>query len=300
MKTVNTQRQGMTFCLQKKKIPLIRRLIPFLLNYLKKFSRFRRHINGIVISTAIVIQTTDKILVCGLNDNFFLFSNKACNILIKYSEGVGEMNKITKKRINIRRKDQLNRKLALQVIFSIVLVAAVIVTKQLDSDLSRRFLNTADEKMSESIEPKEAGNSIRGFMSGVKDKVLSLSGNKAEYAAPVNGKIYQDYGLNKSGDTSFYNHGLDIKSNTQSVRSISDGKVTQVGNNEKLSNYVVVEKDGKTIIYGKINEALVGEGDKISKGDIIGALNEENMLLHIEVWEDGESVNPSKLFDMNE
>lgn len=210
------------------------------------------------------------------------------------------MNKITKKRINIRRKDQFNRKLALQVIFSIVLVAAVIVTKQLDSDLSRRFLDTADEKMSESIEPKEAGNSIRGFMSGVKNKIFSLSGNKAEYAAPVNGKIYQDYGLNKSGDTSFYNHGLDIMSNTQSVKSISDGKVTQVGSNEKLSNYVVVERDGKTIIYGKINEAFVGEGDKISKGDIIGALNEENMLLHIEVWEDGESVNPSKLFDMNE
>jgi len=61
-----------------------------------------------------------------------------------------------------------------------------------------------------------------------------------------------------------------------------------------------VEEDGKTIIYGKIKEALVSEGDKVSKGEIIGALNEENMLLHIEIWEDGESLNPAKLFDMNE
>lgn len=208
------------------------------------------------------------------------------------------MNKITRKKISIKRKEQINRKLALQVIFSIVLVTVVIVTKQLDSELSRQFLNAADEKVSNSIEPNEAKNSILDFIEGIKSKMPSLSRNNSEYAAPVSGEIYQSYGLNKQGDTSFYNHGLDIKSDTQSVRSISDGKVTQSGNNEKLSNYVVVEEDGRTIIYGKINEVFVTEGDKISKGDIIGALNAESMLLHIEVWEDGESVNPSKLFDI--
>lgn len=210
------------------------------------------------------------------------------------------MNKITRKRISIKRKDQFNKKLALQIIFSIVLVAAVIVTKQMDSDLSRHFLNTADEKMSESIEPKKVGNSIIDFVTGMKNKIPFMSKDSSEYAAPVNGRIYQSYGLSKSGETSYYNHGLDIISDTQSVKSISKGKVTQVGNNEKLSNYVVVEEDGRTIIYGKIKEALVSEGDKVSKGEIIGALNEENMLLHIEVWEDGESLNPAKLFDMNE
>lgn len=215
-------------------------------------------------------------------------------------EGVGEMNKIPRKRISIKRKDQFNKKLAFQVIFSIVLVAAVIVSKQLDSDLSRQFLNVTDEKISESIEPKKVGNSIFDFMTGIKNKIPFLADDTREYAAPVNGRIYQSYGLNKTDNASYYNHGLDIMSSTQSVRSISDGKVTQVGNNEKLSNYIVIEKDGKTIIYGKINESFVGEGDKVSKGDIIGALNEENMLLHIEVWEEGESVNPSKLFDMNE
>jgi len=46
--------------------------------------------------------------------------NKACNILIKCREGVGEMNKITRKNISIKRKDQFNKKLAFQVIFSIV------------------------------------------------------------------------------------------------------------------------------------------------------------------------------------
>lgn len=208
------------------------------------------------------------------------------------------MNKMTRKKINIKRKEQLNKKLALQVIFSIILVAAVIVTKQLDFELSRKFLNVTDEKMTKSIEPDEAKNSILDFISGIKAKMPSFSRDTSEYTAPVNGKIYRNYGLNKQGDNSFYNHGLDIKSDMESIRSISDGMVIQSGNNEKLSNYVVVEENGKTIIYGKADEIFVTEGDKISKGDIIGALNAESMLLHIEVWEDGESINPSKLFDI--
>jgi murein DD-endopeptidase MepM/ murein hydrolase activator NlpD len=215
-------------------------------------------------------------------------------------EGVGEMNSITRKRINIKRKEQFNKKLAFQVIFSIVLVIAVIITKQLDTDFSKQFLSEADKKMSENIEANEVGNSIRDFMTGLINKLPFMSKEASQYAAPVNGRIYMKYGLNKEGESSYYNHGLDIISNTQSVRSISGGKVTQIGNNEKLSNYVVIEEDGRTIIYGKINQAFVNKGDKVSKGDIIGALDEENMLLHIEVWEDGESINPTKLFKLNE
>lgn len=215
-------------------------------------------------------------------------------------EGVGEMNKITRKNFSIKRKDQFNKKLAFQIVFSIVLVTAVIITKQMDSDLSKQFLNATDQKMNESIEPKEVGSSILDFMTGIKNKIPFLSKDTPEFSAPVNGRIHMNYGLNKNGDSSYYNHGLDIVSNTQSVRSISDGKVTQVGNNEKLSNFIVIEQDDKTIIYGNIIEAFVAKGDKVSKGDIIGALNEENMFLHIEVWENGESLNPSKLFDMNE
>lgn len=210
------------------------------------------------------------------------------------------MNKITKKRINLKRKEQFNRKLAVQIIFSIVLVAAVIATKQLNSDKFRQLLNTADEKMSESIKPQEVENSIHNFGIDIKNKIPFRSKDTSEYAAPVSGKVYLNYGLAKSGEMTYYNHGMDIVSNTQSLKSISDGKVTQVGSNEKLSNYVVVEENDKTIIYGKIKETFVSEGDKVSKGEIIGALNEENMLLHIEVWEDGESINPAKLFNMNE
>jgi murein DD-endopeptidase MepM/ murein hydrolase activator NlpD len=212
---------------------------------------------------------------------------------------VGEMNKITRKRINIKRKENINKKLALQVIFSIILVAAVIVTKNIDSEASRKFLDAADQKITQSLNLKEVKSTIGEVALGIKSMIPFINSKGSDFAAPVSGKIYKDYGINKGTDANYYNHGLDIISNTQSVKSISSGKVVQLGNNEKLSDYVVVESEGKTIIYGQIKESFVAEGERVAAGDIIAALNEENMMLHLEVWEDGESVNPTKLFDID-
>jgi murein DD-endopeptidase MepM/ murein hydrolase activator NlpD len=212
-----------------------------------------------------------------------------------YGRG-GEMNKLTKKRINIKRKEQFNKKLALQVIFSIVLVAAVIVTKNINSDLSEKFINAADEKMSASIELLQVRDTITGGFKAAINKLPFVG--KKESASPVIGTLYRKYGLNKTDDVSYYNHGMDIKSETQSVKSITEGKVVSLGNNEKLSGYIIIQNDEKTFIYGKINETYVKEGDSVSKGDVIGALKEDNMILHIEVWEDGASINPSTLYDL--
>jgi septal ring factor EnvC (AmiA/AmiB activator) len=205
------------------------------------------------------------------------------------------MNKITKKRFNIKRKETFNKKLALQVIFSIVLVGAVIVMKNINSDLSERFMEAADEKMNASIELLEVKDTItEGFSTAVKK--LPFIGDKK--STPVIGTLYRKYGLNKSDESSYYNHGIDIKADSQSVKAITDGKVVSLGSNEKLSGYIVVQNDDMTLIYGKIHEAFVSEGDSVSKGDLIGALDEENMILHIEVWEDGASINPTSLFDL--
>ena len=206
------------------------------------------------------------------------------------------MNKLTKKRINIKRKEQFNKKLAMQVIFSIVLVAAVIVTKNIHSDLSEKFMDAADEKMSASIELLQVRDTIADGFTSVINKLPFVG--KRESATPVIGTLYRKYGLNNEQDASYYNHGIDIKSDVQSVKSITEGKVVSLGNNEKLSGYIVIQNDERTFIYGKINETFVKEGDSISKGDVIGSLDEENMILHIEVWEDGASINPSALFDL--
>ncbi|MEL7647039.1 MAG: M23 family metallopeptidase [Sedimentibacter sp.] len=209
------------------------------------------------------------------------------------------MNKIPRKRISIKRKENFNRKLALQVVFSIVLVAAVIVAKNMESDASRKFINAAEEKISQSLKLDELKNTVEEFASSVVDR-MPFAKSSSDFTAPVSGQIYKEYGLNKDKDQSYYNHGLDIISDTQTVKSMSSGTVIQIGNNEKLSDYVVVESDGKTIIYGQIKEAFVSEGEKVAAGDIIASLSEAERHLHLEVWEGGESLNPAKLFDLKD
>lgn len=214
-------------------------------------------------------------------------------------EGVGEMNKITKRRINIKRKESVNKKLAFQIIFSILIVSAVILTKQMDSNFSKQFLNTANEVMTVDFKFENVSENIKGFMVGVKNKLPFVSKDKDEFAAPVSGTIYQNYGVVNGGDNTFYNHGIDIVSNTLSVKSVSNGTVSKLGTNERLSNYIVVEEGDRLIIYGSVQQSFVNEGDSVLKGDILGTLDEENMKLHLEVWENGESVNPSELFKVS-
>ncbi len=210
------------------------------------------------------------------------------------------MNKTTKKRVGIKRKEFFNKKLAVQVGFSIILVVAVIFTKQFDTSLSRQFINVTEEKLNENIDPSSITGAFKNALVSVRDKIPFLSKKDEVYAAPVNGKIYQEYGITEKSDVSYYNHGVDIASNTQAVKSISKGTVLMVGNNEKLSNFIVIQDEDKKIIYGKIDETLVNKGDNIKKGDIIGALREDNKILHLEVWENGESINPSKLFKLSD
>jgi murein DD-endopeptidase MepM/ murein hydrolase activator NlpD len=209
------------------------------------------------------------------------------------------LNKLNKRNFNIKRKDFFNKKLAFQVSFSIILVACVIVAKEFDSSLSSQIIGVTEEKIENDLSFASIKENFFDLTGSVKSNIPFI-GKGIGYASPVSGTISQEYGLSKSGETSYYNHGIDIVSNTQSVKSIGNGKVAFIGSNDKLNNYVVIEDEEKQIIYGKISEAFVKEGDNISKGDIIGSLNDEEKLLHLEIWENGESINPSKLFEIND
>ena len=210
------------------------------------------------------------------------------------------MSKILKKRINIKRKENVNKRLLIQVIFSIILVVAVIATKQFGNNYTGVYLSNAKDKISETIDIKSAISNVKStftnFGKGLNFGLL----NNSDYAAPVSGKILKKYGIDKTVESSEYNHGIDIISNMESVKSISSGKVTSVGKNEKMSNYIVIESGSKKIIYAMFDEVFVSKGDDIKLGEIIGKLNSEKKLLRVEIWENGESINPTKLFKIYE
>lgn len=208
------------------------------------------------------------------------------------------MNKFTKRKFNLKRKESMNRKLAIQILFSIFLVAVVIISKQFTTDFSDKFVNTTKEKITENFDIKNAIKTAKVNVSNTIASLPVIGTLNDSYAAPVNGSIIKKYGIDETAENPVYNHGLDIESDTQTVLSMSKGTVMIVGKNDKLSNYIVVQDGNKKIIYGKFEEVFVEKGDKLTKGDILGKLNISEMTLHIEVWEDGESLNPAKLFNL--
>ena len=210
------------------------------------------------------------------------------------------MSKILKKRINIKRKENVNKRLLIQVIFSIILVVAVIATKQFGNNYTGVYLSNAKDKISETIDIKSAISNVKSIFANIGKGLNFGLLNNSDYAAPVSGKILKKYGIDKTVESSEYNHGIDIISNMESVKSISSGKVTSVGKNEKMSNYIVIESGSKKIIYAMFDEVFVSKGDDIKLGEIIGKLNSEKKLLRVEIWENGESINPTKLFKIYE
>jgi murein DD-endopeptidase MepM/ murein hydrolase activator NlpD len=206
---------------------------------------------------------------------------------------VSILNKIFKKRIGIKRKENIDRALLIQIIFSIILVVAVIVTKRFGNNQTGEYLSKVKEKLGTTFNIKQTAKGISSIISNFSEK-LGLDFGASDFAAPVSGRLTSNYG---EDDT---NNGIDIVSNIEAVKSISYGEVLAVGKNNKLSNYIVIESGSKTIIYAMLEEIFVSKGDEIKLGEIIGKLNNENKLLHIEIWEDGTSIDPSKLFRISE
>ncbi len=207
---------------------------------------------------------------------------------------------MNKKKHDFKKRDNINRKLVFQVMFSILLVVVVICTKQFDNVIAKKIVEFTEEKVSNNLDLSPVVEVISSGLDRSMENISSFFKGEKEYAAPVNGTISNGYGIAEAGDNAYYNHGLDIASNTETVRAISNGKVIIADNNESLANYIVVESEDKKIIYGKLDQFFVEVGDKLKKGDVIGTLDINNQILHIEIWEGGESINPEKFFNVDE
>lgn len=207
---------------------------------------------------------------------------------------------MNKKKHNFKKRDNINRKLIFQITFSIMLVIVVICTKQFDNVIAKKIVEFTEKKVTNNLDISPVIETISSGLDRSMENISSFFKGEKEFAAPVNGTINKKYGIAETDNNPYYNHGLDISSNTETVRAISGGKVIIVNNNSKLSNYIVVETEDKKIIYGKLDQFFVEEGDTLKKGDVIGALDINNQILHIEIWEDGESINPEKFFNVDE
>lgn len=100
------------------------------------------------------------------------------------------------------------------------------------------------------------------------------------------------------------NHkGVDLKASTGAKIYASDtGTVITSALSSSYGNYVVIDHgNGYTTLYAHMSKRAVKQGDKVTKGQVIGYAGATGIAngphCHFEIWENGNRVNPLKFFD---
>lgn len=138
-----------------------------------------------------------------------------------------------------------------------------------------------------------------------KTDYYNLPGNaeftklKGKMMWPVKqGVVIRKFGENKNEKlkTVTLNYGIDIQSKAASdVMSVHDGVVSVIDWLPGYGSVVIIShsQDYRTV-YGHMNNISVKEGEKVSKGAVLGKVGEsaEGYILHFQVWNDRDNQNP--------
>lgn len=123
----------------------------------------------------------------------------------------------------------------------------------------------------------------------------------------IDNSVSKDFGVRvnpATGEESFHN-GVDTVAEENSlVCSAIRGKVTEVGFNSELGNYVIVENDCRvSTLYAHLSTVDVKEGDYLYKRANIGTVgktgNATGAFLHFEIKIDGIYHDPMKFWNEN-
>lgn len=117
------------------------------------------------------------------------------------------------------------------------------------------------------------------------------------FIKPVSGTISSRFGARSSARPSAHK-GLDIAApKGTKIKAAADGIVTQAGTDYWYGKYIIIyHANGVETCYAHCSALYVSVGDKVSQGDIIGAVgstgNSTGNHLHLEIRKDGVALNP--------
>lgn len=134
-----------------------------------------------------------------------------------------------------------------------------------------------------------------------------MSGTAGELPVPVSGKVIRGYGMvvDPIDNMERFHSGIDIAAPVGSaVRAVQDGKVKRMGDSPVLGRYVLLEHaQGSFTLYGELSRAMVGEGQSVQAGQIIGEVGTAGDItgggLHFEIRENNKLIDPVTRLQIN-
>lgn len=129
---------------------------------------------------------------------------------------------------------------------------------------------------------------------------------------PIEGNVLMNYSMDQTIyfatlDQYKYNPALVIQGQEgQEVWAAAEGKITSIVTDAQTGTTVTMELgNGYEAVYGQLKDLDVKEGDRVSKGDLIGYLAKptkyysvEGCNLYFELRKDGAAINPLEYLDV--
>lgn len=156
--------------------------------------------------------------------------------------------------------------------------------------------------------PKEVQARIRADREKVRQALArNMPGRmwEAPFLRPVQGGITSQYGLTRvfNGQPRGRHRGLDLRAAEGTpIQACADGVVALVDNLYYSGNTVYINHgDGVFSAYLHMSKPLVREGERVSRGDVVGLAGATGRVtgphLHLSMYSQGQSVDPLPLLE---
>lgn len=180
-----------------------------------------------------------------------------------------------------------------------------------DDTLTADLTGDAEVAETEVVEIDEESLSVPTMADNKSNEAAVLHFNGEDGLSwPVIGNIIMNYSMDERiyfATLNEYNYYPAVAISAEEgapVSAAAIGKVTKTGINEEIGQYVIMDLgDGYEATYGQLTELTVKQGDKVSKGQIIGYVaaptkyySIEGTNLYFKLEQNGTSVNPVGYF----
>lgn len=179
-----------------------------------------------------------------------------------------------------------------------------------DNTLTADLTGDAEVAETEVVEIDEESLSVPTMADNKSDEAVLHFNGEDGLSWPVIGNVIMNYSMDERiyfATLNEYNYYPAVAISAEEgapVSAAAIGKVTKTGINEEIGQYVIMDLgDGYEATYGQLTELTVKQGDKVSKGQIIGYVaaptkyySIEGTNLYFKLEQNGTSVNPVGYF----
>ena len=197
-----------------------------------------------------------------------------------------------------------------KLLVSIVIVILIIIIKKINAPLTDKAVEIVKNTINYNVDIKKDSQIVWGYthdLVKLPTKVVSVfNSDKAQSVAetgfipPAHGDVFQHFGeIEKSEEVKFFYNGIDILVEKDEIFSMGQGTVIETGQNTVLGKHIKIDHGVIIALYAQLDVIYVVEGQKISKGETIGAIKADGTnLLHLKVWQEDKAIDPLTIFSI--